>query len=373
LRAEFRTSVTSSGGVANINLYHISNPLFNKELLKIERNHPQYRKVMKIGVILSRKGQSEPQEMFLNGQNGDVCCDAFWNFMNCMGKKISLSPSWTAYRGDMSDGDAFYATWKNFEIIYHVAPMLGAEEHRRLIGNDVAVIFFQEEGEFDASQIAKLGTVPQIFAVVTPLENNYRIATFSNVNIKAYGPSIPCEPLTPDETKELLLTKLYNGLMMTTYCPPLNRLFYLPRHETLEAIVAQFDEESKKEYRKNVLLAFQSEEGWYKVKIDLRSTTDEVEKRGLVNNINSYAKNCLLRLEPGSGAITIIDAKTRELIYSWPISAIAAASSALKTITVEYSSERREIIFNSPEEKKKCIVQLTEISTGSSKRLRFEV
>jgi len=27
---------------------------------------------------------------------------------------------------------------------------------------------------------------------------------------------------------------------MTTYCPPLNRLFFIPRLQTLEAIIAQF-------------------------------------------------------------------------------------------------------------------------------------
>lgn len=54
------------------------------------------------------------------------------------------------------------------------------------------------------------------------------------------------------EAKELVLTKsnpsilnrvlilVYNGLVMTTYCPPLNRLFFIPRNETLLAIINNF-------------------------------------------------------------------------------------------------------------------------------------
>jgi hypothetical protein len=44
---------------------------------------------------------------------------------------------------------------------------MSTEQHRRLIGNDVAVIFFQEETAFEAN-IDAVGSVPQIFAVVQP-------------------------------------------------------------------------------------------------------------------------------------------------------------------------------------------------------------
>lgn len=55
--------------------------------------------------------------------------------------------------------------------------MLDAEGHRRLIGNDIAVLFFLEEGEdvyFDPTNIGNLGTVPQVFGIIQPVKENYR-------------------------------------------------------------------------------------------------------------------------------------------------------------------------------------------------------
>jgi len=66
------------------------------------------------------------------------------------------------------------------------------------------------------------------------------------VNIKSYGPTIPDSLLPADQMKDILLMKMYNGLIMTTYCPPLNRLFFIPRAQTLEAIVAEFPADPKK-------------------------------------------------------------------------------------------------------------------------------
>ena len=42
-----------------------------------------------------------------------------------------------------------------------------------MIGNDIAVIFFLEDGEakFDPTYLDQLGTVPQIFAVIQPTQN----------------------------------------------------------------------------------------------------------------------------------------------------------------------------------------------------------
>ena len=60
--------------------------------------------------------------------------------------------------------------------MYHVAPILSADEHRRLIGNDLAIIFFLDEGaEFDPSQVTALGKVPMIYIVVTPYQDAYRL------------------------------------------------------------------------------------------------------------------------------------------------------------------------------------------------------
>lgn len=52
--------------------------------------------------------------------------------------------------------------------------MLILEEQNRLIRNDLAVVFFLEEGaEFDPSQVFLLGS-PLVFIVVTPCQDQYR-------------------------------------------------------------------------------------------------------------------------------------------------------------------------------------------------------
>ena len=55
--------------------------------------------------------------------------------------------------------------------------MMGAEGHRRLIGNDVGVIFYLD-GDFqlDPTHISLLGTVPQVFGVVQRFRGGFRCA-----------------------------------------------------------------------------------------------------------------------------------------------------------------------------------------------------
>jgi len=102
---------------------------------------------------------------------------------------------------------------------------------------------------FDPTNLEKLGTVPQVYGVIQPVQDKYRAAFFSNINIKPYGPEVPEDLLTPDDVKNLVLTKMHNGLLMTKFCPPINRLFYVPRGELLENIIAKFPYESKKARR----------------------------------------------------------------------------------------------------------------------------
>eukprot|EP01128_Nolandella_sp_AFSM9_P006221 TRINITY_DN3149_c0_g2_i1.p1 TRINITY_DN3149_c0_g2~~TRINITY_DN3149_c0_g2_i1.p1 ORF type:complete len:406 (+),score=61.24 TRINITY_DN3149_c0_g2_i1:1034-2251(+) len=230
--------------------------LFVEKIKMVERKHPQKRTGVKIGIIYARPGQTQPKDMFQNGMEGGAeVSDAFWTFMKGMGNKIDLT-TWKGYRGDMgAEGVTYHEKWQHdVNVIYHVSPLLNSEEHRRLVGNDVAIIFFYDNPDgvipppqFDPSEIAGLGTVPQVFAVVQPVTGStYRVAFFNNVNVKHYGPQLPAYPIMLPQLKELVLAKMYNGLVMTTYCPPLNRLYFIPRNETLISIVDEFPPESRK-------------------------------------------------------------------------------------------------------------------------------
>ena len=57
----------------------------------------------------------------------------------------------------------------SYLVMFHVSVMTNAEQHRRLIGNDIAVIVFHEDSKLDPTHLNELGTVPQVFAVVHPI------------------------------------------------------------------------------------------------------------------------------------------------------------------------------------------------------------
>jgi len=117
---------------------------------------------------------------------------------------------------------------------------MNAEQHRRLIGNDVVFIIFHEEGKsFDPGPLDAVGTVPQVFIVVQPFDNSeyYRIGVFTRPNIKPYLPYIPAKySFHHSDLKNFLFTKVYNGYCQALSCPPMNRLFEVPRGSTISEL-----------------------------------------------------------------------------------------------------------------------------------------
>lgn len=222
----------------------VTDPGFPQDLQVVEQRHPQARAVMKIGVIYSKKGETTAAQMFENKE----CSPDFWKFIDRLGEKIDLE-GWTKYRGDMRPpGNAWYSVWKGIEIIYHVAPILNAEEKRRLIGNDIGMLFYFDEPlseKFDPSGIDTFGEVPCVFAVVQPdkkksEQEQYQVGFCSKINITSHTPQSPAGTQNFDDTVQATLTKLHNGLVKTIFCPPMNRLFMVPRRATLNEITEKY-------------------------------------------------------------------------------------------------------------------------------------
>jgi hypothetical protein len=168
--------------------------------------------------------------MFQNSKPSEI----FQEFIEIMGEKIQLN-KWTGYRGDMGkEGESYFTYWHDFNIMYHISTLMDSEQHRRLIGNDIAIIIFQESTSVDPLKI-DLGQVPQIFGIVQPYlslnqPTKYRIAFFSRINLPIFPPPLPKNYLFQKyEIKDFLLTKIINGKYMTMQYPPLSRLFYIPR------------------------------------------------------------------------------------------------------------------------------------------------
>lgn len=60
---------------------------------------------------------------------------------------------------------SYYTVWKGLEIILHVSTLMSAEQQRRLIGNDIGLIFYQDEAEF---RVNMRGNVNSVALVVSP-------------------------------------------------------------------------------------------------------------------------------------------------------------------------------------------------------------
>eukprot|EP01124_Arcella_intermedia_P012965 TRINITY_DN19378_c0_g1_i2.p1 TRINITY_DN19378_c0_g1~~TRINITY_DN19378_c0_g1_i2.p1 ORF type:complete len:190 (+),score=44.00 TRINITY_DN19378_c0_g1_i2:155-724(+) len=189
-----------------------------------------------------------------------------------MGKKIDLT-HWVGYTGDMrnhEEKETYYTNWNNKDIIFHVAPLLSSEAIRRLIGNDIVIIVFTEDVDFNPYVLKQLGTVPLIFFIIfvvsphtsTPLassippsypptpfqkhplatssenihfqkppqasssekfhiekphnpENSpyYRLSFFKSSTLPSIEPPIPDEDLDVNQLRDLLFTKAFNGLI----------------------------------------------------------------------------------------------------------------------------------------------------------------
>jgi len=214
----------------------------------LEQKHRQELKHMKIAIIYVRPGQTNPRDMFKNDPP-----DSFWKFVNILGQRINISEH-DGYKGDVVTGEVYYTKWKGLQVIFHLAPLLDAEGHRRLIGNDIAIIFYHDDllGSFDPSEVGSLGAVPQIYAIIQPYKNNrYRLAILSGLNIKEYGPALPVKSYTEEDLRETLFTKIHNGFFEAAiFSPPMNRLFFTPREQTLKEIVSHYPYESKTERKK---------------------------------------------------------------------------------------------------------------------------
>jgi hypothetical protein len=71
------------------------------------------------------------------------------------------------------------------------------------------MIIFLEEGDFsfNPTHISELGTVPQTWAIVQPVGDQWRVGFLANPNLKAHSPCSPSFLVDLPTLKEIMLTK----------------------------------------------------------------------------------------------------------------------------------------------------------------------
>eukprot|EP01130_Rhizamoeba_saxonica_P008423 TRINITY_DN3409_c0_g1_i1.p1 TRINITY_DN3409_c0_g1~~TRINITY_DN3409_c0_g1_i1.p1 ORF type:complete len:500 (-),score=121.85 TRINITY_DN3409_c0_g1_i1:40-1539(-) len=216
----------------------------------LETNHTTSVHQIKVAVIYALPGQLTMEEIFSNQPPPE---SQFWEFLGTFSNRIDMQ-GFQGYRGDMGTSgddvknDSYYINWKEREFMFHVAPLMNSEQHRRLIGNDMAVIIYYEGTEpFNPEPLNGIGGVPQVFSVIQPVENMYRCGFFSRGNIKPYLPAAaPLDHLfSPETLKDYLLTKIHNGTVTTKSCPPMSKLFSRPKQFAIKEIGEQFPKQNR--------------------------------------------------------------------------------------------------------------------------------
>jgi len=136
-----------------------------------------------------------------------------------------------------------YSQWKLIKVQWHIASYQTSEQHRRFIGNDLSVIVFVDEDikQLDISMFDKLGIISQNFVAVQPYDSKYKLGFFHKKEIQLYDPPIPTNYLFEEcDIRDFILVKVYNGLMMTFYSPPMSRLFIEPRKAAIQELIRKY-------------------------------------------------------------------------------------------------------------------------------------
>uniref|UniRef100_A0A6B2L198 Rap-GAP domain-containing protein n=1 Tax=Arcella intermedia TaxID=1963864 RepID=A0A6B2L198_9EUKA len=237
--------------VENISFYSLPNE-FCDDFAKFTQQHFKPVKTLKVGVLYAKPDQTL-QQIFQNTPPPD---NPFWKFMDTIASKIELN-GWKKYTGDFGlvDQPSYYTEWKGIELMFHVAPLLNKEQHRQLIGNDIVfIIYYDSEAEqtFHPSPLSSLGIIPQVFCIVQAEEGpSYKLQFLQRTNIKMFDPVAPPRNhfFKTSEISDYLFTKLHNGYIMSTQCPPMNHLVSTPRKAFLEDFGEKYSKERLRRLR----------------------------------------------------------------------------------------------------------------------------
>lgn len=117
--------------------------------------------------------------------------------------------------------------------MFHVSNLMNAEQQRRLIGNDTAIIYFHDSEKKPFPSDAPRSVMGQVFAVVKPVDGGSKLqfGIMSRKTVREFGPAMPINPVFDVLTsagrevfRSFLLSKVLNGYRSATLSPPLDKM-----------------------------------------------------------------------------------------------------------------------------------------------------
>ncbi|CDH51310.1 rap ran-gap family protein [Lichtheimia corymbifera JMRC:FSU:9682] len=191
-----------------------------KDLLRFDEN--EIPRCYKFGVLSVHDGQTTEEEWFGNSQ----LSESLERFLHIMGKPVELC----GYKGysaglDTKSGESgemsFASSWRDCEIMFHVAPLMPLRENdkqqvhrKRYIGNDIVCIVFVEgkTAKFDPDVIRS--QFLHVYIVIHPEgKNAWRVQVATKKNVMDFTPmlSSPSIIRDEDELRAFLLLKMINA------------------------------------------------------------------------------------------------------------------------------------------------------------------
>lgn len=182
----------------------------------------------------------------LNRSNGAVCDGADDEFS----PRLTCTPFDTIDVFKTANGNTIAVT-------LHIATLLRSHFQRQFIGNSIPIVIFRElkqKKEFQPLAIHKmktLGLFPQFFIVVEPHGlNQYKLSFFKKKTLKFFFPLVHNIIIDKSQLREVLYTKIYNGLFATMTCAPLDLMLQTtPRNVTIQGLAKEFAPKFYDEYK----------------------------------------------------------------------------------------------------------------------------
>eukprot|EP00007_Cunea_sp_BSH-02190019_P002993 CAMPEP_0174233214 /NCGR_PEP_ID=MMETSP0417-20130205/3303_1 /TAXON_ID=242541 /ORGANISM="Mayorella sp, Strain BSH-02190019" /LENGTH=1365 /DNA_ID=CAMNT_0015311385 /DNA_START=63 /DNA_END=4157 /DNA_ORIENTATION=+ len=232
----------------------VTSKQLEKGLLEFEENDPQKTTCFPVGVVYSKDGQQSQWDMWNNKEGSQL----FQNFLDFLGDRVRLK-GWTEYAGGLdTKADArgkysYYTALDDAEIMFHVSTCLPYDplderklQRSRMIGNDIAMIIFQE-GDTTYIPNTMTGGVSHVFVVVRPVEDDdgmihYQVSTCYKDYVKPFKPHFSATVHYPEnqEFRSLLLAKLINGHLSAQQSPGLMQMYSRPRRYLLQELVDSY-------------------------------------------------------------------------------------------------------------------------------------
>ncbi|KAI9498641.1 hypothetical protein BDB00DRAFT_798861 [Zychaea mexicana] len=194
-----------------------------KDILRFDEM--EIPKFYKFGVLSVRDGQASEEEWFANSN----LSEPLERFLNIIGTPVELE----GYKGytaglDTKSGESgkfsFAASWRDYEVMFHVAPLMPCRENdkqqvhrKRYIGNDIVCIVFVEGDECHFDPDAIRSQFLHVYVVVHPEvvdgKEAWRIQVINKKNVSECSPLLPSPSLIfdQDELRGFLMLKMINA------------------------------------------------------------------------------------------------------------------------------------------------------------------